>query len=197
MALSRERIADELLKLLGMPDPSATIAIMLDHFILKPVIPEMLAKFVPDLRALIRAETEARVPPDPIRRLASLIPREPDVAQDIAARLRLSNKARKRLTNAADPSLGHSPRALAYRIGTESAVDRLLLAGRPSEAAAISTWHRPRLPIGGGALIGRGIEEGPLVAKTLRAIEDDWVEAGFPTGEELEAIVRKAVKAAG
>ena len=31
MALSRERIADELLKLLGLPDPSATVAIMLER----------------------------------------------------------------------------------------------------------------------------------------------------------------------
>ena len=196
MALSRERIADELLKLLGMADPSGPVAIMLERSILKPVLPEMVAEFVSRLRALIGAETEAGVAPDPIRRLASLIPRERDVAEDIAVRLRLSNKARKRLASAADRSLGHSPRALAYRIGIESAVDRLLLAGRSSEAAEISAWHRPRLPIGGGALIGRGIEEGPLVAKTLRAIEDSWVEAGFPTGQELEAIVQKAIKGA-
>jgi poly(A) polymerase len=43
MALSRERIADELLKLLGLPDPSRTISIMLDHAILAPVLPEIAA----------------------------------------------------------------------------------------------------------------------------------------------------------
>jgi poly(A) polymerase len=41
MALSRERIADELLKLLAVEDPSRTVAIMLDHGILKPVLPEI------------------------------------------------------------------------------------------------------------------------------------------------------------
>ncbi len=45
MALSRERIADELLKLLGMPDPSSTVAIMLEHAILRPVLPEMGPRF--------------------------------------------------------------------------------------------------------------------------------------------------------
>ncbi len=35
MALSRERIADELLKLLGLPDPSTTVGIMLDRGILR------------------------------------------------------------------------------------------------------------------------------------------------------------------
>ena len=41
MALSRERIADELLKLLAMPDPSPTVRVMLDRAILMPVLPEI------------------------------------------------------------------------------------------------------------------------------------------------------------
>ncbi len=134
--------------------------------------------------------------PDPIRRLASLIPSEPVVAQDIAVRLRLSNKARKRLACAANRSVNSSPRALAYRVGIECAVDRLLLANRPAEAAEISRWHKPRLPIGGGVLIKRGLPEGPVVARTLREIESRWVEAGFPTGEEFERIVEEAMKTA-
>jgi poly(A) polymerase len=197
MALSRERIADEILKLLGMPDPSNTVAIMLEHGILRPVLPEMQSDFVPGLRSLIEAEQEAGIEPDPIRRLASLIPRDPGLAEDIAVRLRLSNKARKRLACAADRFLGSSSRALAYRVGLDCAADRLLLAGRPQDAADISLWHRPRLPIGGGALIKRGLPEGPVVARTLRAIEERWLEAGFPTAEKFEAIVEEAVKSAG
>ena len=41
MALSRERIADELLKLLAVEDPTPTVAIMLDHGVLRPVLPEI------------------------------------------------------------------------------------------------------------------------------------------------------------
>lgn len=196
MALSRERIADELLKLLGMPDPSNTIAIMLEHGILRPVLPEVLPDFVHGLRALLQAENEAGIEPEPIRRLAALIPNDRATAEDIAVRLRLSNKARKRLASAADRSLGSSSRALAYRIGIDCAVDRLLLAERPSEAAEISGWHKPRLPIGGGVLIKRGLPEGPVVAKTLRAIEESWVLAGFPTDEKFESIVEAALKSA-
>jgi len=51
----------------------------------------------------------------------------------------------------------------------------------------------PRLPVGGGTLIGRGLTEGPIVARTLRRIEDRWVEANFPEGEALEEIVAKAL----
>lgn len=196
MALSRERIADELLKLLGMQDPSNTVAIMLDHGILLPVLPEVKPELVPGLRSLIQAEKEAGIEPDPIRRLASLLPADPPLAEEIAVRLRLSNKARKRLACAADRTLGSSSRSLAYRVGIDCAADRLLLANRPHEAADISGWHRPRLPIGGGMLIRRGLPAGPVVARTLRAIEERWVESGFPTGEEFEAIVADAVKSA-
>src|SRR5213075_2795169 len=95
----------------------------------------------------------------------------------------------KRLACAASAELFADPRALAYRAGPGCAVDRLLLAGRPDEAAEIVGWKPPRLPIGGGVLIARGLPEGPVVARTLRQIEDRWVTAGFPKGEEFEKIV--------
>jgi poly(A) polymerase len=78
----------------------------------------------------------------------------------------------------------------------ECAVDRLLLAGKSAEAAAISAWKAPRLPISGGNLIARGLAEGPIVARTLRQIEDRWVEAGFPGGDTFEHIVREALSRA-
>jgi poly(A) polymerase len=86
-----------------------------------------------------------------------------------------------------------SPESLAYRLGTECAVDRLLLAGRPTEAATISAWKAPRLPIGGGALIARGLAEGPIVARTLKRIENRWVEAGFPLADAFERIVSEEI----
>jgi len=196
MALSRERIADELLKLLGVGDPTPTVAIMLEHDILRPVLPEIEAKAVDRLRALLAAERGAAIDGDALRRLASLLPHDPSIADDVGSRLRLSNKARKRLSCAVDPAIDHPPQALAYRIGAECAVDRLLLAGKAREAAAIASWHRPRLPIGGGALIKRGLPEGPIIARTLRAIEDRWIRAGFPTGEQFDRIVSDALEAA-
>lgn len=194
MALSRERIADELLKLLGLADPSTTVAIMLARGILKPVLPEIEPERLPQLGSLIAAEQQASLTPDALRRLAALLPRDPEIAAAVAARLKLSNKARKRLACAAADDVESSPQALAYRLGTDCAVDRLLLAGRAVEAAHIASWKPPRLPIGGGALIARGLVEGPIVARTLRRIEDKWVERGFPRGEELERIVAEALK---
>ena len=193
MALSRERIADELLKLLGLPDPSRTAAIMLDQGILKPVLPEIAPPGLPSLDALIAAEGEAGIAPDGLRRLTALLPRDAPVVQAVAARLKLSNTAKKRLACAAGTDVGGSPEALAYRVGNDCAVDRLLLAGQAGDAARIAEWTAPRLPIGGGALIARGVAEGPIVATTLRAIEDRWVAAGFPQGDAFERIVAECL----
>jgi len=194
MALSRERIADELLKLIGVEDPSPTVALMIDRGILKPVLPEIDAASVQRLELLVDAEREANIAPDPLRRLAALLPRNRGIAESVALRLRLSNKAKKRLGCTAEEGLGSSPEALAYFAGHDCATDRLLLAGKTDEAASLSSWTMPRLPIGGGALIERGMTPGPQVARTLKALEQRWAESGFPNGEAFERLVTEALE---
>ena len=196
MALSRERIADELLKLLAVDDPTPTVAIMLDHGVLRPVLPEIKGSAVSRLAELVTAERAAEIDGDPLRRLAALLPQEPVLAERIAGRLKLSNKARKRLGCAASPDVPDNARSLAYYVGIECAVDQLLLGGNTAAAAAIAEWHVPRLPVRGGQLIERGLLQGPEVAKTLQAIERRWVDAGFPRGQELDLIVKEQLAAA-
>ena len=194
MALSRERIADELMKLLDLPDPAPTVASMIERGILRPVLPEIADAAA--LKRLAEVEREAGVEPHPLRRFAALLPPDPEVVAAVAARLRLSKKAAKRLVLAAERSTG-DPRRLAYRIGTEAAVDRLLLAGATDEnLPALQAWQPPRLPISGGDLIELGLEAGPSVAKTLQAVEREWEEAGFPRNREaVVAIARRLVGA--
>ena len=191
MALSRERIADELLKLFALDDPTPTVRMMAERGLFTPVVPEF--SDVARLGRLVADERTAAIRPDPLRRLAALLPSDPATAERIAARLKLSNKAKKRLSSAANQQLGLNPKALAYRIGVEGAVDRLLLCGRPADARAIAKWSPPRMPIGGGDVIARGIMEGPDVARTLRRIEDAWEAAGFPTGAAFERLVEEAL----
>src|SRR5438874_124307 len=192
MGLARERIADELLKLLAVTDPAPTVAIMLGHRILRPVLPEISPERMHDLTALVAAE-RASLGSNPLRRLAALLPRDPMIAEDVTSRLRLSNKARKRVGCAAGTEPFSSPQALAYCVGTDCAVDRLLLAGKTADAAMIAKWKPPKLPISGGALIARGLPEGPIVARTLRQIENCWIENGFATGAAFERIVSEAL----
>ena len=192
MALSRERIADELLKLLAVEEPVATLRVMLDRAILKPVLPEIAADAWESVSRVARAEKEADIPADPLRRLSALLPRDPQVAGTISSRLKLSNRARKRIVCAAEAEIGN-PRAIAYRSGTECAVDRLLLAGIAPAAREIASWSPPRLPVTGGSLIKRGLKVGPAVSRTLRQIEDRWISAGFPKDADLDSIVADAL----
>ncbi|MFL6845170.1 MAG: CCA tRNA nucleotidyltransferase [Allosphingosinicella sp.] len=197
MALSRERIADELTKLLALPAPVAAVAMMVERGILRPVLPEIGAEGVARLERLVRREAEAGIAPHPLRRLAALLPPEPETVAAVAARLRLSNRSAKRLATAAKRSSTEpdSPERLAYRIGTDEAADRILLGdGDPAAVAALGTWQRPRLRLGGGDLLAMGLTAGPVVAKTLQAIEREWMEAGFP-GEAgtQRAIARRHV----
>lgn len=191
MALSRERIADELLKLLALPDPTPTVALMIENGLFVPVLPEIRTTEL--LGKLVAAEAAAGITTEPVRRLAALLPQDTGIASKVAARLKLSNKARKRLASAADPALGSGPQSLAYRIGRDSATDRLLLAGKIDDALAIHDWPIPRLPIGGTALMARGVAEGPEIARLLKQIEDRWEAEGFPTGELFDAIVDQTV----
>lgn len=191
MALSRERIADELVKLLALPDPCNSVALMVERDILRPVLPEIPRDAAATLAQLIRAEGDAAIPPAPLRRLAAILPRDPDVAQAIAARLKLSNAARRRLALAVTPDLAESARALAYRIGLESALDRLLLAGRPCDAVAIRDWTVPRLPARGGDLVARGIKAGPAVAAALKAVEERWIAEDFPGEARVGELLRE------
>jgi poly(A) polymerase len=196
MALSRERIADEWLKLLSLPEPEPTVALMLDHGLLAPMLPEITHGGLEVLEHLVEAERTAKVAPDPLRRFAALLPAEALTAEKIAARLKLSNKARKRLASAVTRQLNENPRALAYAIGVVEAQDRLLLQGHLDAAAALEGWAPPRFPIGGGQLIKRGLEPGPMVARTLKQIEERWVAEGFPHDERLEQLVQKALASA-
>ena len=178
--LSRERVGWELQNLLALPDPEPTVARMAELGVLTVILPEADPAA---LEALIAVEKEQGVAPDPIRRLAALLPADPAVAEQVAARLRLSVAQKKRLAVAARRERGE-PRALAYRLGREEAIDALLLTGRP--VADLDEWDIPTFPLKGGAIVARGVAAGPEVARILQAVEARWIAEGFP-GEDRVA----------
>ncbi|MFW2851874.1 CCA tRNA nucleotidyltransferase [Sphingomonas sp. TX0543] len=183
MALSRERIAAELLRLLVAKNAVPVIALMIERGIFRPVLPEITD--VSPLAALAAREKAEGIAPDAIRRLAALL--KPGETEDVGARLKLSNADRKRLRAAHDGPGDEGPRALAYRVGPVIATDRLLLAGR--SVAALTDWEPPRLPIGGGEIVARGVAKGPEVAGLLRAVESEWIARGFPDEAATVAIL--------
>ncbi len=181
--LSRERIAAELLALLALAEPHATLARMRARGVLPVILPEACAPQVAALGQLVAAEGAQDFAPDPVRRLAALLPPSPEVAETVAARLRLSKAQRARLVGAAERIAGDAanPEALAYRLTPPVAIDRLLLAG--ADATVLKHWRVPVFPLKGGAIVARGVTAGPDVARLLRVIEGRWVAEGFP-GED-------------
>lgn len=176
--LSRERIASELLGLLALPDPAPTLARMAELGVLAHVLPEADPAALP---ALVAVESREGLAPDALRRMAALLPADPPLVDQVAARLRLSSAQRKRLTAAAargPEDTVQNPRAMAYRLGRAEAIDRLALAGRGVDSLA--GWDIPRLPIKGGDIVARGVGAGPDVARALRAVESRWIAEGFP-----------------
>ncbi len=176
-ALSRERIGMETMNLLALPDPAPTVARMAELGVLAVILPEADPAA---LAALVAVEQRQGISPDPLRRLAALLPADPALAEQVAARFRLSGAQKKRLALAArrDDAAPAPARALAYRLGRDQALDRLLLAG--ADTASLEHWAIPTFPLKGGDIVARGIKAGPQVAHILRAVEDRWVAEGFP-----------------
>jgi poly(A) polymerase len=189
MALSRERIAAELIKLLVAPGAVPVVVLMVEQGIFTAVLPEIDAAGAARMAALAEREAAAGIAPNAIRRLAALIP--PETADAVGARLKLSNTDRRRLTSATGPLGNEDVAALGYRLGAALATDRLLLAGE--DPAPLLSWTPPALPIGGGALVARGLRKGPEVARTLKTVEDRWIAEGFPDAARVEVIADEAV----
>ncbi len=193
--LSRERVGWELQNLLVLPDPSATIAKMRELGVLQEVLPECGRRETDQLARLIEAETSAGIEPDAMRRMAALLPAVSPVAEAVSARLRLSRSQRERLMCVArrDPRDGEHPRGLAYGVGTDCAIDRLLIAG--GDPAPIVGWEAPRFPLKGGEIVARGVGRGPEVARILQRIENRWVEEQFPPRERVEELLDEELAA--
>lgn len=193
--LSRERVAMELLNLLALPDPAATLARMDEAGVLPIALPERSADGTALLRRLIDWEQRHGIAPDPLRRLAALLPAEPRLADQAAARLRLSTAQRKRLAQAAGRQVQDSdePRALAYRLGRAEALDRLALTG--GDPSSLLDWEVPAFPLKGGAIIARGVNAGPEVARLLRVVEDRWIARHFPGPEEAVSLLDEVLAA--
>lgn len=191
--LSAERVRTELMKLLAAPDPAPVVERMRGDGVLTQILPE--AEPSERLAALAKLETG----PDPVRRLAALLPPDPEAVPDLAARLRLSNRDRDRLAAIAKAAPGFSPpgddkarRAALYRLGRQTFEDLVHLDaadGRTSSAALAAhlvtaeAWRRPVLPVNGQDLIAAGLEKGPAVGEALKSLEEIWIGSDFQIGK--------------
>jgi poly(A) polymerase len=206
--LSGERVAAELLRLLLAPDPASAVALMRDHGVLQPILPELTR--VERLRVLVLIEDEIG-DRDAVRRLAALLPPAQAGALAVAARLKLSNADRDRLAMLAAPPLAVAPldergaRRALHRIGAALFRDLVLLdwADSPGTAprhrallAAADAWTPVALPVKGQDVLEHGVAAGPAVGELLAEIERWWEEGDYrATREDCLSKLRALISA--
>lgn len=194
-SLSRERIADELLKILALPDPRAIVGQMAADGIFAVMLPELNPGFAAAFDRLVANEGAAGVPVAPLRRLAALLPADAAIAEQVASRLRLSTRQRKHLAalGGSRGDVARPVRQLAYAIGIDAARDVHLLAGDLAALAALADWQVPEMPLKGGDIVTRGIAAGPEVARILKAVEAEWVAEDFPGAARVAELVDQKI----
>jgi poly(A) polymerase len=201
-ALSRERIAQELTRILALKDPVASVALMIANGIFTPFLPELSASAANDLQRLVEREAQYAQPVSLPARFLALLTRDIVAVDKVAARLKLSNKMREGFAQRlrADAPTPANIRAIAYRADIDTARDAAMLyageADLPECLARLEQWDIPTLSIKGGELIAMGLPAGPLVAKTLQAVEAAWIEADFPDAARQRALATQMVNAA-
>ncbi len=194
-SLSRERVADELGKILGLPDPRAIAGQMAADGIFAVLLPELDPAFAATLDRLVAQEIAAGADVASPRRLAALLPADAAIADQVASRLRLSARQRKYLAAVAGHrgDIVRPVRQLAHAIGVDAARDVHLIAGDGDAVRDLVGWQVPMLPIKGGAIVARGIAAGPEVARILKAVEAQWVAEDFPDATRVAELAAQLV----
>ena len=210
--LSRERVRMELLKLLLAPHATPALAIMAEAGLLGAVLGgvPLLASY----ENTVKAEAAMAIPADAVRRLGALGVFVKEDAERLGERLRLSKAEAERLTAletwwTVSPDGGEqAARALLYRLGPESFVDRVLVAWSRSKAGAADTawhmlaalpqrWTAPVFPLKAADIMSRGMAAGPALGAALRLAERFWIEADLPIDRAaLDALADRAVREA-
>lgn len=198
-SLSRERVADELLKLLATHDPRFAIEQMLKAGIFPNILAEIDSNIESLMHHLVEREQAHEIAPSSIRRLFALLPKDAQIAEKITKKLRLSKKLQRALIDrnrAAAPD-AETITTIAYHRGEEAARDIALIFAAPNDIRdclnALGNWQKPIFPIKGGDLIAMGLKAGPIVAKTLAQVEQVWIAEGFPDAARVQELVRKLI----
>jgi poly(A) polymerase len=176
--LSGERVRKELFRTLDASGGADAFDAMIEAGVLDHWLPEYAGST--RLRALAAREET----PDPLRRLAAILPTEAD-ATAIGKRLRLSTQESVRLQLLLDPANAIDTtnlRACLYRLGTKLFIDRVLLDAPGDWRAALTlagSWTPPDLPIGGNDALALGLRPGPKLGALIEAVERWWIAGDF------------------
>ncbi len=209
--LSGERIRHEMLRLLAAEDPVHALRTMAATGILPEVLPGELS--ITRLERLAGIDAEAFFQPEPLLRLAAMLPRDLNAVGTVSERWKLSGAQQARLEGIAASKEKivsylsvREVRRLLYRLGPRLFKDLVFLcwADDPKASNAVrwrtllaqaDAWQRPRFPLTGRDVMLAGVPEGPLVGRILAEVEEWWVDADFiedefSLAERLKAVVQ-------
>jgi poly(A) polymerase len=211
--LSRERVKMEMFKLLVAARCAPVLEVMSETGLLLGVLGGV--PLVASLRHMTGIEAALELNADPVRRLGALALFTVEDADRLRERLRLANAEHERLHSMADgwwrivaANAEQDGRPTLYRLGRERFTDRVLLAwSRSGAGVADATWHQlarlperwtaPRFPLKAADLVKRGVAKGPALGAALRAAEEVWIAADFPTdAADVAAIADAAARRA-
>lgn len=203
--LSAERVWAELKKLLAAPDPGRALLWMRQSGILGEILPETDKWGIDAIPALVAAEQALGWAPDPMLRLASIVPRDLDRLAAMSERLRMSKAEAgylQRFAAARDVAVDIKDAVfdrLLYDADRDAMVARLKLAlasarlqaegGGAEPMAKVArltsllkrseTFDKPIFPLSGADVIASGVDPGPRVGELLKVLEREWVERNF------------------
>ncbi len=191
--LSMERIRDELFKLFLTPKVVETLQIMYDNEILSYVFPD--THYLEELDFLVNTIDVKDLPNAPLRRLFILYNPNTALAENLAARLRMSNKQREDFVSWAK----HHPffeelleekslRRLTYLHGNDfcrdklillSALNRRVLPDLKQRLAHIAQISIPEFSVKGRDVIAAGIKDNRKIGEVLNELEQIWIDSDF------------------
>lgn len=174
--LSKERIGQEIRKLLLAPDPAPAVAVMQQTGVLQAVLSGADAKALP---ILLHLEQSAGVEPDFLRRLAAL------GGQDVADNLRLSKSEARDLAALMHGMSAYPTAAEAgYRLGSNLGLSsRFLLSAmletnlESRDISDVARGAKAALPISAADLMPKF--SGAALGTELKRLETLWIASDF------------------
>ena len=206
--LSRERVRMEMFKLLVAAHAVPVLAVMSETGLLLAVLAGV--PLLSSLSNMTKLEAVLGLAADPVRRLGALALFTVEDADRLRERLRLANAEHERLHSMADgwwrisaENAEQDGRRALYRLGRERFTDRVLLAWTRSPAGDADTvwhdlarlperWTAPEFPLKAADFLERGVAKGPGLGAALRAAEEVWIAADFPTDSADVAAIADA-----
>ncbi|MBW8318634.1 MAG: CCA tRNA nucleotidyltransferase [Rhizobium sp.] len=203
-SLSAERVWAETKKLLAARDPGRALLWMRQSGVLGAILPETEKWGIDAIPALVAAEQALGWEPEPMLRLAAIVPKDAERLAALAQRLRLSNAEAAfldRFARAPKPNGEVTDAAFhreLYRLGQDGVIASLKIdfaqaraqaggdpkamtkAGRLSALLArAEKFERPVFPLSGADVLAAGLAPGPKVGEALKQLEETWIGSNF------------------